>query len=181
MGLDHGLRQSVAEPRDIWDEDNKPTDEESARYWADWREWRERTEIITWRKENHIHAWFGQNVQNGVDECEDAVVSRERLAKFVEVCEEIVTRGELIPGQVYNGQSWTQATGWVTNWVDGEVLNEDSIKLAEALMPTQSGFFFGSTGYDHWYFKALVGAIETLKPVLEKMGQDDTVVYWASW
>lgn len=48
---------------------------------------------------------------------------------------------------------------------------------AEKLLPTQSGFFFGSTDYDEWYFDDLERTIEMLKdtkPVEE-------FVYQASW
>ena len=43
---------------------------------------------------------------------------------------------------------------------------EDNTKANE-LLPTQSGFFFGSTEYDEWYFNDIKQTIEILKPIIE--------------
>lgn len=37
--------------------------------------------------------------------------------------------------------------------------------LAKELLPTQVGFFFGSTDYDEWYFKELEYTVEKLEPL----------------
>lgn len=37
---------------------------------------------------------------------------------------------------------------------------------AEELLPNQSGFFFGSTDYDEWYFKQLEQTVEMLEEAL---------------
>lgn len=42
--------------------------------------------VAYWRKANHIHAWFVENVQDGVDECQNAGVSREQLQELVALC-----------------------------------------------------------------------------------------------
>lgn len=53
--------------------------------------------------------------------------------------------------------------------------------LAPQLLPTQGGFFFGSTEYDDWYFNDVKETITMLEPVLS----DDSGVidyeYHASW
>ncbi|MGA1049396.1 MAG: hypothetical protein ACO3UU_15425, partial [Minisyncoccia bacterium] len=41
-------------------------------------------------------------------------------------------------------------------------------QLAESLLPTGSGFFFGSTEYDDYYFQDLKDTIMMLSPLLEK-------------
>ena len=45
------------------------------------------------------------------------------------------------------------------------------------LLPTQDGFFFGSTEYDEWYFSDLERTVELLKDVKS----DDEFIYQASW
>jgi hypothetical protein len=42
-----------------------------------------------WRKANAIHKWFVDNVQDGVDECQDSYVSREDLLKLKSACEAV--------------------------------------------------------------------------------------------
>ena len=39
--------------------------------------------------------------------------------------------------------------------------------LASSLLPTQSGFFFGSTEYDEYYFGEIERTIEIIEPVLK--------------
>ena len=43
-----------------------------------------------WRKANAIHKWFVDNVQDGVDECQESYVSREDMEKLVAVCREVL-------------------------------------------------------------------------------------------
>lgn len=47
-------------------------------------------EIGYWRKANHIHKWFVDNVQNGIDDCNDYEVSEEQLLKLKENCEAVL-------------------------------------------------------------------------------------------
>jgi hypothetical protein len=46
--------------------------------------------VAYWRKANAIHDWFVQNVQDGVDECQEAWVSREQLQELVDVCKTVL-------------------------------------------------------------------------------------------
>lgn len=58
-----------------------------------------------------------------------------------------------------------------------EVLDDNS--KAEDLLPTQSGFFFGPTEYDEWYFSDLK---DTIKIIDWALDQDfDYFVYESSW
>jgi hypothetical protein len=52
---------------------------------------------------------------------------------------------------------------------------------AENLLPTSSGFFFGSTAYDEWYQNYLKNTVEELNLVLEDATETDTFVYQSSW
>jgi hypothetical protein len=47
--------------------------------------------VAYWRKANAIHDWFVQNVQDGVDECQEAWVSREQLQELIDICEQVLT------------------------------------------------------------------------------------------
>jgi hypothetical protein len=99
-----------------------------------------------WRKENAIHSWFVNNVQNGVDNCEEFYVPREKLEELRDICKEVI-----------------------------ETKNTD-------LLETQSGFFFGSTDYDDWYYQGLEYTVNMLDKILsdEKLKNYD-FFYRASW
>lgn len=45
---------------------------------------------IDWRKANHIHNWFVNNVQFGQDDCNAYDVSYTQLKKLRDVCEEVI-------------------------------------------------------------------------------------------
>lgn len=44
---------------------------------------------IYWRKANHIHRWFVDNIQDGVDDCKEYFVPKEKLYQLLNTCEEI--------------------------------------------------------------------------------------------
>ncbi len=50
--------------------------------------------------------------------------------------------------------------------------------LAEELLPTQSGFFFGGTSYDEYYFSDLEDTKEILEEALKSSGD---FYYHSSW
>ena len=54
--------------------------------------------------------------------------------------------------------------------------------LAEQLLPTQSGFFFGNTEYDMWYYNDLENTKQIIDEILEyKSYCLDELYYSSSW
>lgn len=53
--------------------------------------------------------------------------------------------------------------------------------LASEYLPTTSGFFFGSTDYDEWYFQDLQSTVEIIDNALSKVSDDWTFSYQSSW
>jgi hypothetical protein len=54
--------------------------------------------------------------------------------------------------------------------------------LAEELLPTTSGFFFGSTDYDEWYFKDVEDCKKQMENLLSKYDDETDVIYFImSW
>lgn len=134
-------------------------------------------EAAYWRKSNQIHQWFVQNVQDGNDDCKDYYVSREQLKELVELCKTVLQTAKTVDGHVWNGITWTQKDGEVHDYKPGLVIvNQEEI---EELLPTASGFFFGSTDYDEYYMKDLQDTINMLEPLLED--EDGEYEYSSSW
>jgi len=52
--------------------------------------------------------------------------------------------------------------------------------LAEELLPTCSGFFFGGTEYDDWYFNDLELTIQQIDKILETTDFNTEVLYYTS-
>jgi hypothetical protein len=57
--------------------------------------------------------------------------------------------------------------------------------LADELLPSADGFFFGSTNYDEWYFKDLTNTIEIIETLLSERNEggylDGDIYYHSSW
>jgi hypothetical protein len=98
-----------------------------------------------WRKQNQIHRWFVENVQNGVDNCGEYYVDTDDLKTLLELCEKVKADNS----------------------------------LADSLLPSASGFFFGGTEYDEWYFNGIDNTIEILKESLED--ERGEYYYSSSW
>jgi len=133
-------------------------------------------EIAYWRKANAVHRWFVAHVQGHNDDCRPYPVTRGQLAKLVETCRRVLEKSELVPGTVKNGIRYE-------NGVASPILEAGRIikdaTTAKRLMPTQSGFFFGSTDYDEYYHDALRDTVQQIEPVLSEPGDD--YEYQASW
>ena len=55
--------------------------------------------------------------------------------------------------------------------------------LAEKLLPTQGGFFFGDTNYEAYYFDNIENTIEILESLLSELEGDENaeILYYSSW
>ena len=136
-------------------------------------------EVFYWRKANAIHSWFVQNVQNGNDDCELYPVSKEKIQDLLSLCKKVVKESELIPGKVIVSYSFKNGKS-VPNYEDGFVVSNPSV--AKDILPTKSGFFFGSTEYDEYYVHDLKETIKACTRILKEFDFDhDTLYYHSSW
>lgn len=136
-----------------------------------------------WRKANQIHKWFVDNVQEGVDNCGEYDVSKEKLMELLESCEKVKAASILKDGTVKNGEQLIGGV-FVPNVEEGkEIVNAE---IAEQILPTQSGFFFGGTDYDEFYMHDIDDTIEIIKAVLSEIPEDAKympfeIQYSSSW
>ena len=65
-------------------------------------------EVMYWRKANHIHQWFVDNVQDGNDDCGRYCVSPEQLQALLETCEQVIEASKLVDGEVSAGTVYDQ-------------------------------------------------------------------------
>ena len=132
-----------------------------------------------WRKANQIHNWFVENVQDGIDDCGTYEVTEKQLVNLLNTCWKVKVNSKLIDGKVKNGERLGE-NGWEPIMEDGQYIEDPTV--ARELLPTTSGFFFGSTGYDRWYMDDIDYTIETLTRVLEETDfEKEMVCYGASW
>lgn len=104
-------------------------------------------EAAYWRKANHIHNWFVENVQEGEDNCAEYYVSQEKIQELLDVCEAVLKDKE----------------------------------RAQELLPTASGFYFGDTEYDEWYFNDVEYTANVMREALAYNDTDVDFYYSSSW
>jgi hypothetical protein len=137
-----------------------------------------RITVAYWRKANAIHKWFVDNCMNGVDECVwSEPIPRSKLRELKQLCERVINQTEMVKGDVCNGYTF-DSDGMKPILEPGELMA--NTKQAEKLLPTQSGFFFGSTDYDEYYIQALKHTVEQLTEAL-RCPQDTVFRYRPSW
>ena len=121
---------------------------------------------ISWRKANMIHRWFVDNVQNGNDDQGIYPVSVEDLVKLHDTCKEVLDNSEMIEAEIANGYICDRE-GYRPNLINGEKIKDPSV--AKELLPTMSGFFYGSEDYDQFYIWDVRYTMEKLEKILDSL------------
>jgi hypothetical protein len=136
-------------------------------------------EVGYWRKANAIHKWFVDNVQDGYDDCDYYEVTKEKLKELLDACLKVRECSKMQKGLIKNGERYANGM-WCPCYEDGEYIEDNEV--AAELLPTQDGFFFGSTEYDQWYMADIESTIEILTNALDTTDFDrEIIVYTSSW
>jgi hypothetical protein len=132
-----------------------------------------------WRKANAIHRWFVENVQGGVDDCGCYEVSKEQLEELLAICIQVRDKSKMADGMIENGYTYENGKREPIMESGKYIANSE---IAAKLLPTTSGFFFGSTNYDEWYMEDIKHTIDVLTKVLETTDFDlEVIAYDSSW
>jgi hypothetical protein len=111
--------------------------------------------VAYWRKANQIHKWFVDNAQDGNDDCGRYLVGREQLQELLELCQNVKAAKKM-------GEKPAQA-------------------VAEKYLSPQSGFFFGPTEIDEWYWQDIDETIEQIGRCLKHVPDNCDFYYQSSW
>lgn len=137
-------------------------------------------EVGYWRKANQIHNFFVENVQDGEDDCSyHNECTKEILEDLLDKCYKVLTGSIMMIGQVKNGQQYVDGE-WVYCMEPGKVIINPEV--AEELLPSCRGFFFGSTEYDEYYMQDIEDTIKIIKNVLATTDfETQMLAYCSSW
>ena len=139
-------------------------------------------EVMYWRKANQIHGWFVRNVQDGHDDCKPYYVAEEALRRLLPTCREVMEASKLVEGSVLVGKEWnSKDRTWVECRQPGKIIEDPTV--AKLLLPTTSGFFFGSEEYDEYYLNEVVRTWHWAKRMLadDEAGVPGEIYYSSSW
>jgi hypothetical protein len=136
--------------------------------------------VAYWRKANAIHRWFVDNVQKGVDDCDEYYVTREKLTELRDTCQRVLDVAQIAGGQpVHAGTTWYSSGEQEEHFEIGRaILNGAEVAK---ILPSAGGFFFGSLDYDEWYLQKIEGTIAQLDRVLKHVPEDTYLYYQSSW
>lgn len=140
--------------------------------------WEFEDELIYWRKANAIHRFFCENGEE-ISEQVSYKIPKSVLVDLLNKCKTILNIVEKEPGEVLS-RDYYQDGKHIIEYKDGEVIaNKEEL---EAILPTQSGFFFGSTDYDDWYLENIERTRDTLANIIDSIDfEKDDIYYLASW
>jgi len=120
-----------------------------------------------WRKANQIHDWFDKNLEtaDGIENGADNYVSIDTLKQLLEVCKIVKEGSVMVKGKITNGYRGTK-DGWEPILENGEYIQNP--ELAQKMLPTSDGFFFGSTDYDQYYMYEVEETIKIIEEILKE-------------
>lgn len=131
-------------------------------------------QVAYWRKANQIHNWFVENVQDGCDDCEyHREVTQQDLKTLLNLCETVLGKCVVQNDVISNKEatSTLEKSKVVTN-----------VDIAEDLLPTCSGFFFGGCEYDEFYIDDIVETVNMIKRILATTDfKKEAIYYRSSW
>lgn len=145
-------------------------------------------EVIHWRKANAIHAWFERQLTNGagIESGREYHVPNSTLVSLRDTCKEVLDACELVDGNVMHSFFLEKdSKGNIVKtpqWEKGQYIKNPHVAMK--LLPTQEGFFFGSTQYDQWYFEDIKHTYKELCNLLaddEKRKIQPNYYYASAW
>lgn len=124
-------------------------------------------EVGYFRKVNFLLSFFDYE-----ENCEYKEISKDKLEELRHACIEI---GRMKPVRY----EITKYTYGGTEQV--KVYSDADQKRCAELLPTQSGFFFGNTDYDQWYFNEVKEVLSWVDGVLDNLADDEVVLMYCWW
>ena len=126
-------------------------------------------EIGYFRKVNFLMQFFAY-----YGNCEYKEISRDELEELQDKC---LIISEMKPCRT----EFHKSEGvWEMDRVSNIYSEADKKRCAE-ILPTTSGFFFGSTDYDEWYFEDVKEVLNWVTGVLKNLEDDEVVLMYCWW
>lgn len=150
---------------------------------------------VYFRKVNFVYAFFAPYLED-----ERCIVTKDLVEELVENCKQVIAAGQkakvldeneeinpLLYYQYKEGENWINITKERRDEEEEriakltETLSTEWVELAEKLLPTQAGFFFGSTDYSPYYLADVVDVKNQFTKLLANWKEGEVVYNIMSW
>lgn len=102
--------------------------------------------VAYWRKANAIHKWFVDECQDGVDECQNTYVEKEKLKELVNLCKRVNENPTFAPTLLPTGDGFffggTEYEEWYFDAIDYTIKAINAL-LAEDI--SQASIYYHSS------------------------------------
>ena len=132
--------------------------------------------IYYWRKANAIHNWFVVNIQCGNDDQNCYRVEKRDLEVLLDTLRDVYK--SLINKELVKEKRYDEYT---KREYEVEVYKNEDLEVAESLLPTQDGFFFGVTEYDKYYFDMIERTLDDLEIIYNTMDWENNYLIYSCW
>jgi hypothetical protein len=114
-------------------------------------------QVAYWRKANMVHRYLYENRKHkNIKDFEPMYIEKEVLEKLLYLAHQVMKEKD-------------------------NILAEKEENIAKELLPTQSGFFFGSTEYNNMYFDDIELTIKQIEQILSELKAEEFIYYYANY
>ena len=139
-------------------------------------------QVAYWRKANAVLSWLNRHIEkeeDDIENCKEYYIDKELLEELKRDCVKVLSKPELVNKEIEVEQYDYEHHGRIKVKRIIEVLKDSS--LAEELLPTEEGYFYGSTIYDERYLDDLRNTIEQIDKILETTDFNTQNLYFHAW
>lgn len=137
-------------------------------------------EIGYWRKANAVFDWINNNVRF-ISNCSKLRMSKKNIERLLDVCKQArdiiqsATTQQIKIKVGYNVKEGIDIFG-STN-----VYDENTADKLSNILPTCTGFFFGSTEYDEYYLSYIEYTIKICEEILKTTDFKTQRIFFEAW
>lgn len=141
-------------------------------------------EVMHWRKADHIHQWFVDNVMDGNDPDSDKeyYIGCYHLKRLLEVCERVLEASDLVPGEISTSKRSDDEDAEDSSAREpGYVVNDAGV--ARSSLPRSDAEYSESDEYDAGYIADVKATKDWATRMLAETeaGVPGQVYYSFSW
>lgn len=136
-----------------------------------------KVEVGYWRKANMVQKFFNDRIKGYVQNCEYHIIPRKDIRELERRCKRIINVYEKVKAKKIKQD--LDYPGYGLEQLDPKVQS-----VAKKLLPTQDGFFFGSTDFDECYIFDIRCTLEICQEALSLVAprsKSRVIVYHAWW